>query len=145
VPRKGGRACRALLLDTHTWFWFVSCPEQLPAATAACLEEERRSDALGISVISCWELGLLAALGKVRFSVDVLDWISRSLCAPGFRELEITPKIAVESTRLPGTFHRDPADRILVATARETGVQIVTKDDRILAYPYVAGFWSEPP
>ena len=133
-----------LLLDTHTWFWFVSCPEQLPQSTAACLERERRADGLGVSVMSCWELGVLVALGKLRLSIDVLDWITRSLTAPGIRELAITPRIAVESTRLPGTFHRDPADRILVATARETGAQIVTKDQRILTYAHVAAFWAAP-
>ncbi|MBI4753096.1 type II toxin-antitoxin system VapC family toxin, partial [Candidatus Desantisbacteria bacterium] len=64
-------------------------------------------------------------------------WFEQALSYPGIRLLELTPEIAIESTQLPGYFHRDPADQLIVATAKVHGCQLVTSDSKILIYPYV--------
>ncbi len=77
---------------------------------------------------------MLEAKGRIRLSKDCLAWVQEALSAPGTSLVPLTPEIAVESSRLPGKFHGDPADRILVATARLLGATLLTRDERILAY-----------
>jgi len=77
---------------------------------------------------------MLESRGRLRLSSDCLAWIRTALSAPGIRLMPLTPEIAVASARLPAAFHGDPADRILVATARDHGLTLVTKDERIRAY-----------
>jgi len=90
-----------------------------------------------MSVISCWEVAKFIGLGRLQFSISVEDWIEAVLNYPNIRLLDLTPEIAVESTKLPGGFHKDPADQIIVATARIYNVPIVTMDDKIRNYPHV--------
>jgi len=78
-----------------------------------------------------------APSGTVTTVVLAADWIDQALAYPGIRLLELTPRVAVESTQLPGSFHRDPADQIIVATARVYGRPLVTLDSKILSYPHV--------
>ena len=125
-----------ILLDTHIWIWWVQGSERLTAAMQQALEEHE-SDALGISVISCWEVAKLAEVGRLQLPVPTLDWLNSALGYPGIQLLELTPHIAVESTQLPGTFHRDPADQIIVATARVHGCALLTADRKLLDYPHV--------
>jgi len=75
--------------------------------------------------------------GRLKLPLPVAEWLNTALSYPGMRLLELTPEIAVESTQLPGAFHRDPADQIIVATARVYNCPLVTIDAKILAYPYV--------
>jgi PIN domain nuclease of toxin-antitoxin system len=84
--------------------------------------------------MSIWELAMLVSKGRVTLQTPLLDWVREALRTPGLSLVPLTPEIAVESTRLPGNFHGDPADRIIVASARETGSTIVTRDRLILAY-----------
>ena len=79
----------------------------------------------------------LVQLGRVSLPLPVGEWLSLALAYPGIRLMYLTPAIAVASTYLPGDFHRDPADQIIVATARELDIRLVTVDDRILNYPHV--------
>ena len=92
---------------------------------------------LGISVISCWEVAKLVEYGRLTLPCPVVEWLDQALAYPGIRLLELTPRIIVESTQLPGTFHRDPADQLIVATARVCHCPLVTVDTKILAYPHV--------
>jgi PIN domain nuclease of toxin-antitoxin system len=87
-----------------------------------------------VSAISVWEVGMLEAKGRVRFTVEVGEWVRRALAAPGVHLAPLTPEIALDSTRLPEPVHGDPADRILVATARRMGATLVTRDTKILDY-----------
>lgn len=89
---------------------------------------------LTVSAISVWEVALLSAKQRIRLSQEVDEWVRTSLAAPGTRLVELSPEILVESTRLPGSVHGDPADRMLIATARRTGAALVTRDAAILAY-----------
>jgi PIN domain nuclease of toxin-antitoxin system len=91
---------------------------------------------LGVSVISCWEVAKLVELKRLELRCPVAEWIQQSLAYPGIRLLYLTPRIAVESTQLPGTFHRDPADQIIVATSRIRGYSLLTADAKILQYEH---------
>src|SRR5258708_35154762 len=105
-----------ILLDTHVWVWWVTGEKRLSPDQ---ISEIQRNEAamIGISVISCWEVAMLAERGKVGFSLPTKEWIRTALMYPGFRLVNITSDIAVDSVHLPGSFHKDPADRIIVATA----------------------------
>lgn len=92
---------------------------------------------MGVSAISCWEVAKLVEYGRLELPSPVGEWFDKALSYPGVRLLELTPKIAAESTQLPGDFHRAPADQIIVATARIHACPLVTSDERILVYPHV--------
>lgn len=124
-----------VLLDTHVWVWYVEgdrarfSPRIEPVIEAAV----ERGDLL-VSAISVWEVAQLDALRRLQLTQEVRTWVARALAFPGVRLKGLSPAIAIESTRLPGEPHRDPADRMLVATARLTGAALVTCDAQILAY-----------
>lgn len=88
-------------------------------------------------MISCWEVAKLVELGRLDLDRPVQEWLALALAPPEIRLIELTPRIAVASTQLPGPFHRDPADQIIVATARIYDVEVFTVDRRILAYAHV--------
>jgi len=125
-----------ILLDTHVWVWWLTGHARMTPTLLKHLQAHQPSG-LGVSVISCWEVGKLVENGKLTLSVPVDQWVKQGLAFPGIRLLELTPDIAVASTQLPQPFHRDPADQIIVATARHHNVPILTTDARILAYPHV--------
>ena len=87
--------------------------------------------------MSCWEAAKLVERGRLTLPLPVGEWMSQALSYPGMRLLDLSPQIAVGSTQLPGTFHRDPADQIIVATARIYNCSLVTLDQNIRAYPHV--------
>ena len=123
------------LLDTHIWFWLVRGREgRLAAGTAARLERIALGAPLGVSVISVWEIALLASKGRIGLGMPVHEWVVSALNRPGLMLVELEQEIAIESCNLPGGFHADPADRFLVATARLKNAVIVTRDKRILEY-----------
>lgn len=95
------------------------------------------ADVIGVSAISCWEIAKLVQRGRLELPCSLREWFEQALGYPGVQLLELTPEIAIESTQLPGEFHRDPADQIIVATARLYGCPLVTSDSRILGYTYV--------
>lgn len=97
----------------------------------------QQADGLGVSIISCWEVAKLVELGRLQLTLPVEEWLAAALHYPGIQLFDLTPRIAVESTQLPGTFHRDPADQIIVATARVHGLPLLTADGKILDYPHV--------
>ncbi len=125
-----------IVLDTHVWVWWVHDSPQLPSAYRTYIQQEE-THGLGVSAISCWEVAKLVELGRLQLHLPINDWLEQALAYPGIRFLEFTPQIAVASTQLPGLFHRDPADQIIVATARVFDYPIVTLDEKILAYPHV--------
>jgi len=85
-----------------------------------------------VSAISSWEIALLVSKRRVTLGQDVMDWIDAAIAIPGVRLMQLEPKIAVESTRLPFDMNPDPADRVLVATARHLGAALVTADQNLL-------------
>jgi PIN domain nuclease of toxin-antitoxin system len=125
-----------ILLDTHIWIWWVAGDARLTAAQRQHLEDHEATG-LGVSVISCWEVAKLVELGRLVLRCSVDQWIKGALAYPGIRMLYLTPRIAIESTQLPAAFHRDPADQIIVATARVRRCPLLTADARILSYSHV--------
>ena len=126
---------RALLLDTHVWLWLMAGDEPLRSSPALrAIEAAIEPRALRVSVISVWEVGMLEAQDRIGLPVGCEAWTRQALNAPGISLAPLTPQVALASSRLPGTIHGDPADRILVATARSLGATIVTRDRRILDY-----------
>ena len=125
-----------LLLDTHVWIWTQEAPERIGAATMAALAEV--GNTLFVSTISTLEIARLVDGGQLAIKGSLERWIRRSLELIQARTLEISHDVAIEAYALPQPFHRDPADRLLAATARRHELTLVTADERILAYPAVA-------
>jgi len=121
-----------LLLDTHVLLWAVAAPTQLGKRTRERLLDP--GEQLFVSAISSLEIARLASLGQVELASPVQAWCERARRALNATSVVVDEAIAVEAYALPGDFHPDPADRLLVATARVLGLQIVTADKRILAY-----------
>ena len=125
-----------IVLDTHIWVWWVHGDAQLPDECRDFIAANE-SAGLGMSAITCWEVAKLAELGRLILPQPVDVWLDLALTYPGVQLLDLTPQIAVEPTRLPGRFHRDPADQIIVATARIYDCPLVTLDGKIRSYPHV--------
>ena len=125
---------RPVLLDTHVWVWLLLGDGRMGKDSRRMLEKAVPDGRLRVSVISVWEVAMLEAKGRLTLAADCESWVREALAAPGVRLAELTPHIAVSSTRLPGVFHGDPADRMLVATARECEAVLLTADQAILQY-----------
>jgi PIN domain nuclease of toxin-antitoxin system len=125
-----------IVLDTHIWVWWVHGEALLPQTHQIYLQAHE-AEGLGVSIISCWEVAKLAEYMRLILPCPVDEWLDQALAYPGVRLLDLTPCIVVESTQLPGTFHRDPADQLIVATARVYSCPLVTVDPKIVAYPHV--------
>jgi PIN domain nuclease of toxin-antitoxin system len=95
------------------------------------------SGGLGVSAISCWEIAKLVQLKRIVLPLPTVAWLDEALSYPNVRLLPLTPAIAADATALPGIFHKDPADQIIVATARIHSVSLLTADQKIRAYPHV--------
>lgn len=126
---------KGLLLDTHSWIWIASGYEKMAKGSAKKVVDKAFNDAsLVISAISLWEVSMLEAKGRLALSGPCLDWIQQSMSQLRLEVIPISPEIAVESSRLPGGFHGDPSDRIIVATARKERFTLLTQDELILSY-----------
>lgn len=127
-----------ILLDTHSWIWWAAAPLRLSKKAAKTIRDEK---AIYVSAISCWEVAMLVAKGRLLFDRDVEVWLALALKLPGVELIPLSPRIAVRSTRLGEGFSGDPVDCMLVATALEYGCPIVSKDDRIRKYSKVRVIW----
>ncbi len=125
-----------IVLDTHIWVWWVHEDERLTQAQRETIIANE-TDVIGVSAISCWEVAKLVEAGRLELPGTLEEWFDQALGYPGVELLALTPEIAVESTRLPGEFHRDPADQIIVATARVYECPLLTSDDKIVNYTHV--------
>ena len=124
-----------LLLDTHVWLWLADAgPQRLKPSALRAIEAAGARGALRISVISVWEIAMLQNKGRLALTMDVREWTRRALDRADFELLGIDMDVAIESCRLPGTVHADPADRFLLATARLQKLTLVTRDERLLSY-----------
>ena len=125
---------RSLLLDTHVWIWFMLANDELAARPRNLINRAAAAGQLRIAAISLWETALLASGARVVLGQPLAQWMSAAISAPGLSVEPLQPKIAVEAYSLPDAFHRDPADRLIVATARVTDATLMTRDRRILDY-----------
>ncbi|MCZ6795847.1 MAG: type II toxin-antitoxin system VapC family toxin [Planctomycetota bacterium] len=130
-----------ILLDTHVWIWWVADPERLSAPARAALDEAAARERLLVSSISVWETAMLVERGRLELRVDLTDWISRSEALPYLKFVPVDNRIALEAVQLPRYRGKDPADRLIVATALLVGASLVTKDRRMRAYRRVTTIW----
>lgn len=132
---KGKRPTGPLVLDTHVWIWLLEGTEgALAAAAIKQVEAAAAASRLAVAAISVWELAMLESKGRITLSRSIEEWTKAALTAPGLQLVELSPDVALQSTRLPGEFHGDPADRIIIATTRTLGGVLVTCDGGILKY-----------
>jgi PIN domain nuclease of toxin-antitoxin system len=127
-----------IALDTHTWLWYATESEKLSKHAKARIN---RADALGVHPISCWEVAMLSNNGRLKLSMDVTQWVGHALERPKIELLPFTAAAAIRAAGLGDPFPGDPADRLIVGTALEMGVPLVTKDQRITAWGHVQTIW----
>lgn len=129
-----------ILLDTHTWIWSQSATKQLSDRVKKLIRNTL-TDQRAIASISIWEFAMMVAKGRINVKIDPRLWLDNAIENTGLKIIELSPEIALESCNLPGDFHRDPADQIIVATARIHNLTLLTKDRKILDYRHVNALW----
>ena len=129
------------LLDTHAWVWWVTEDRRLSAAARRAIVRSEASGDLSLSLISVWEVAKKVEKAQLVLDRPIDQWLELAVARPGLHLVELTRPILVESCRLPPPFHGDPADQLIVATARDRDAEIVTRDEKIRAYPHVRSLW----
>lgn len=124
---------RPILLDTCALIWLVEGSPIAPGAEAALQDAQSTGAALVVSPITAWEIGMLAAKGRLALTIPPLSWFQSVLDA-GVEMAELGPEILIGSSSLPGPELRDPADRIIAATARAFNYRLMTRDRPLLAF-----------
>ena len=126
------------LLDTHILIWWLNQSSRLSSAQKEVLAAADADSPLLVSDISLWEAATLYTLGRIQITLPLRVWLDKAVAPPLVRRQGISPVVAAELAVLPDSFHRDPADRILVATARVLGATLLTQDRRIVDAGLVA-------
>ena len=121
------------LLDSHILVYWFTSSSRLSEAQLAVLRQASPTEPLWLSDISLWEIATLYSLGRIRLSLPLRDWLEAATAPPLVQRLDITPAVAATVATLPDAFHRDPADRIIVASAQVLGATLLTHDQRIIA------------
>jgi PIN domain nuclease of toxin-antitoxin system len=129
------------LLDTHAWLWWVSEDRRLSARARTTIAKSQKDEMVWVSLISVWELAKKIEKGQLVLDRPLDEWLDSATTAHGLHLAELTRPILVESCRLPQPFLGDPADQIIVATARHLSAALVTKDRKIRRYSYVPSVW----
>lgn len=132
-----------IVLDTHALIWWVSGNARLSDPAREAIEAERASEAgqLLVSAITAWEIAMLVERGRLVLTMDVDDWLDTVASIEGVHFVSVNNAVAVQSVRLPGDFHSDPADRMITALARHHAVPVVTADRKIRDYQHVKTIW----
>jgi PIN domain nuclease of toxin-antitoxin system len=122
----------APLLDTHTWVWWLLGDSRLSEAERECLDRLPRGQRPILCDISIWEVALLVQVGRLRLELPLESWLATATAMATVRVVPITSATVVEMTKLPRSFHQDPADRLIVAAARTLELPLCTYDQQIL-------------
>lgn len=126
------------MLDTHILIWWASGDlKKLSPKAEAAINQELEGGEIIISSITAWEIAMLIAKERIVISMDLDEWLSTIEQIEAVKFLPIDNDIAMKSANLPGEFHKDPADRMIVASARKLGCALVTADEKILNYQHV--------
>jgi len=121
------------LLDTHIYIWWRLGSSQLTREQLKALDHsEETGQSVGLSAISIWELAMLHAKGRIEVTLPLHVWLKQASTNPGVEILPMDADVCAESVSLPTGFHKDPADQIIVATARVHGLRLLTSDQRII-------------
>ena len=132
-----------IVLDTHALIWWVNGDSQLSINAKRAIENEQQHEEgiILVSAISAWEIALLVERDRLTLGMNLDDWLETVSEIEGMRFVPVDEAVGVESTRLPGDFHKDPADRMITALARHFNVPLVTADENIRAYKHVRSIW----
>lgn len=132
-----------IVLDTHTLIWWVGNDAQLSTKAKKAIKKEMAapSGQILVSSITAWEVSMLVTKERLTLTMDVDSWLSVVESIENIEFVPIDNKVAIESTRLPGEFHKDPADRLIVALARTLSAPLVTADEKIQSYGHVKTIW----
>jgi PIN domain nuclease of toxin-antitoxin system len=131
-----------IILDTHIVLWWAHDPQKLSSKARTAIQKEEKRNGIHVSSISIWEIALKNSQGNLFLPYGIHEWYDLFLSSyPGIVIDSLTPQVAIESTQLPGDFHKDPADRFITALARHHGVPLVTADQKILNYKHVQTIW----
>ena len=132
-----------ILLDTHALLWWLSDPDRLPTTTRQRLDDLVASgEAARVSAISCWEVAMLVDRGRLELAMPAAAWVEHARSLPFLEFVPLGPEEALAAVALPDFPHRDPADRMIVATALRLGATLVTADQRLRAYPPLRTLWD---
>lgn len=130
-----------IVLDTHVWLWWLHEPDRLSTDAAKLILQEQESGSIIVSAISVWEVAVKVQSGKLVIPMDINRWYDLARSYPATVIEPLSPVDAIASTQLPGSFHKDPADRIIVSLARRRAVPLLTCDRKILEYEHVITVW----
>jgi len=130
-----------LVLDTHAWIWWATADRRRSSRARAAIATSQRAGEVWLSLISIWELAKKVEKNQLVLDRPLDSWLDAATTMPGIHLAELTRPILVESCRLQQPFHGDPADQIIVATARHHQAKLVTRDERIRQYSHVASIW----
>ncbi|HKT30213.1 type II toxin-antitoxin system VapC family toxin [Dyella sp.] len=130
-----------IVLDTHALVWWVNGDDALSTKARKAIERELDGGEIVISAISAWEIAMLVERERLVLSMDVESWLSTVAQIEAVRFIPVDVEMGVKSVNLPGEFHNDPADRMIVATARKLAVPLVTRDEKIRSYKHVKTIW----
>jgi PIN domain nuclease of toxin-antitoxin system len=124
-----------IVLDTHIFLWLINGNNEITTSGfLPTINKAIKDNSIIIPAISLWEISMLVAKQRIVLHKNTLDWLKTATSAPGISVYPISPEVAYESTILPGAFHGDPADRLIVATTRVINGTLLTFDKEILAY-----------
>ena len=121
-----------ILLDTHILLFWFGDASRLSEKQREILETVSEDKPLLLSNMSLWEIATLYSLKRIALDLPIRDWFERAVATPRVQRISITPAIATEVATLPDSFHRDPGDRVIVATARVLGATLLTQDRKII-------------
>lgn len=132
-----------IVLDTHTLIWWVNGDNRLSSPARAAIEQEHQDEdgIILVCAISAWEIAMLVGRDRLTLAMNIDDWIETVKEINGLRFVPVDEALGIESTRLPGDFHKDPADRMITALARHFNVPLVSADEKIRAYKHVRTIW----
>ena len=131
-----------ILLDTHILLWWIGGDAgRLSIAATKAIETAHSEGTILVSSISAWEIATLVARGRIGLLTDITSWLDQVGRLAGVEFVSLDTDILLKSTQLPGEFHKDPADRFIVATSQKLAVPLVTADRKILDYTHVKTIW----
>lgn len=131
-----------IVADTHALVWWVSDPTRLPAKARRAMDGAREPGGIAVSSISIWEVAMLVAATRLKLTIDAATWIASVEALPFLEFIPVDNRIATLAVGLPGFPHKDPADRMIVATALVLNATLITADRRMRSYAPIATLWD---